>query len=75
LKHAFPELIAAGGILFFSFGMVTGRRSGVHGVEQRVDSAMKYLKFLNKLFRRKKLPTARVFRGGSSEMTKLSWRR
>jgi hypothetical protein len=53
--------------------MVTGRRSEVHGIEQRVDSAMKYLKFLNELFRWKKLPAARVFRGGSSKMMKLSW--
>jgi hypothetical protein len=55
--------------------MVTGRRSRVHGIEQRVDSAMKYLKFLNELFWQEKLPAARVFRGGSSEMTKLSWGR
>jgi hypothetical protein len=52
---------------------MAGRRSGVHGVEQRVDSAMKHLKFMNKLFRWKKLPAARVFRGGLSKMTKLLW--
>jgi hypothetical protein len=40
-------------ILFLSFRMMAGRRSRVHGAEQRVDSAMKCLKFLTELFRQK----------------------
>jgi hypothetical protein len=57
------------GVLLLSFGMVAGRRTGVHDVERRMDSAMKRLEFLDNLFRRKKLPAARMFRGGSLEMT------
>jgi hypothetical protein len=41
------------GILLLSFRMVAGRRSGVHGDEQRMESATKCLKFLSELFRRK----------------------
>jgi hypothetical protein len=61
------------GIFLLSFGRMAGRRSGVHGGEQRVDSAMKSVQFLSEMFWRKKLLAARNFCGGSSEMTKLSW--
>jgi hypothetical protein len=63
------------GIFLLSFGRVTGRRSRVHGGEWRLDPAMKCMKFLSELFRRKKPPVVRKSYGGSSEMMKLLWRR
>jgi hypothetical protein len=55
-------------VLLLRFGMVAGRRTGVHDVERREDSAMKCWKFLNKLVA-EKATGGEVFRGGSSEMT------
>jgi hypothetical protein len=38
------------GIFLLSFRRMAGRRSGVHGGEQRVDSAMKCVQFLSEMF-------------------------
>jgi hypothetical protein len=63
------------GIFLLSIRMVAGRRSEVHGVKRKESFAVKCLKNLSELVRREKATGGEVLRGGSPEMTKLSWRR
>jgi hypothetical protein len=62
------------GIFLLGFGRIVGRRSGIHGGEQRLDPATECTKFSGELFRRKKPPAVKKSYGGSSEIAELSWR-
>jgi hypothetical protein len=57
------------GVLLPSFGMVVGRRTGVHDVEQRGGFRYEVPRVLEQAIPAEKATVGEVFHGGSSEMT------